>query len=72
MTPQPGRSYSEKVLDGRLIIHVYDRPSHGEARRISIGSLKNGAAGSMILTPLELAALLDGPLERALEEAERR
>lgn len=61
-----GQGYSEPVLDGRLVVNVV-ASAHGN-RVISIGSVKN-RAGSMRLTPLELAALLDGPLERALEEA---
>lgn len=72
MTTLPGQSYSEPVLYGRLVINVYERGPGARSRiAISIGSLQN-RSGSMNLTPLELAALLDGPLERALEEANRR
>lgn len=64
---------SEEVLDGQLIVHVYDgyrggRKYHGPL--ISIGSVGN-RSGSMTLTPVELAALLDGPLERALTTANK-
>ena len=62
---------SEDVLDGRLVVNVYlGRRGSGYPGRpmqplISIGTLHN-EGGSMTLTPLELAALLDGPLQRAL------
>jgi hypothetical protein len=68
----PGQSYSEPVLDGRLIVNVRENAYRGgrSTTLISIGSQGN-KAGSMNLTPFELAALLDGPLERALEEASK-
>lgn len=62
-------SYSEKVLGGRLVVNV-SKGAQPPAPLISIGSRDN-AAGSMTLTPLELAALLDGPLARALAEVNR-
>jgi hypothetical protein len=60
-------SYSEEVLEGRVVVNVGPYGRRGRTH-ISIGTLGN-RHGSMTLTPLELAALLDGPLERALEEA---
>jgi hypothetical protein len=72
MTPS-GESYSEPVLEGRLVVNVNRRRrklgrSWYDGPVIDIGSLGN-ESGSMALTPLELAALLDGPLERTLKEA---
>ena len=70
-----GQSYSEEVLDGRLVVTVYKGRRHVTTPRsgtlISIGSFEN-RAGTIILTSLGLAALLDGPLARALKEANRR
>lgn len=57
---------SEEVLEGRLIINVY-RDGRGTLK-ISIGSVGN-KSGSMTVSPLELAALLEGPLQRALAAA---
>lgn len=65
----------QSVLDGRLQVNVYTGQKHTASGYytgplISIGSLGN-RSGSMTLTPLELASLLDGPLDRALTEANR-
>jgi hypothetical protein len=60
--------HSEQVLGNRLVVNV---AQDGWGRVfIYIGSTENHA-GSMKLMALELAALLDGPLERALGEATR-